>query len=85
MGNWIAREPWASLRYAPGYFRLAFQAGQLFRRCSPTNLTPTPPRRADDRRTSTYVAPVPPPARAPVADRNMRATDVSRGGKRHLR
>jgi hypothetical protein len=41
MGNWIAREPWASLRYAHGYFRLAFQAGGLFGACLPTNLTPT--------------------------------------------
>jgi len=41
MGNWIAREPWASLRYAHGYFRLAFQAGRLFGGCLPTNLTQT--------------------------------------------
>jgi hypothetical protein len=41
MANWIAREPWASLRYAHGCFRPAFQAGRLFAGCSPTNLTPT--------------------------------------------
>jgi hypothetical protein len=41
MGNWIAREPWASLRYAHGYCRLAFQAGRLFGGCLPTNLTQT--------------------------------------------
>jgi hypothetical protein len=28
MGNWIAREPWASLRCAHGYFRGAFQRGR---------------------------------------------------------
>jgi len=46
MGNGMAREPWASLRYAHGYFRLAFQAERLFGGCLPPNLTPTPVRTA---------------------------------------
>ncbi len=39
MGNGMAREPWASLRCAHGYYRPAFQAGRVFGGCLPTDLT----------------------------------------------
>jgi len=54
MGNWIARDPWASLRYAHGYFRLAFQAGRLLEGCLSTNLTPT--HRSAARRSARWMA-----------------------------
>ena len=40
LSYWIARKPWASLRFAHGCFRLAFQAARLFGGCLPTILTP---------------------------------------------